>query len=299
MIDKKMIKRMNKKMITEKCKVCGADNMAYMFTANNCIISKCGKCSFVQVVDEKNIPPYNYNKSYFDNSKYKDKKALEKEHIRRKNLLVKYLGEEGRVLDAGCATGEFVKFVSDMYEVWGCDVSNEAIEIAKKRICPQLENRFICGTVENIILDNRRYDAICLWDVIEHISDPYEAFKGIDEKLEQDGYVFISTPNIGALFPKIMKNKWPFMTPPEHLCFFTRKSFEYFLSSFNMEIVEWSSRGKWANVGFILYKFNRVSKFKIPSSIIWLFQNTFLSKCNIYVPTGDIQYLVVKKKTRV
>lgn len=62
-----------------------------------------------------------------------------------------------------------------------------------------------------------------------------------------------------------------------------------------MEIVEWSSKGKWANVGFILYKFNRVSDIKIPDKIINIFQTTFLSKWNIYVPTGDIQYVVLKK----
>lgn len=64
----------------------------------------------------------------------------------------------------------------------------------------------------------------------------------------------------------------------------------------DMEIVEWKSKGKWANVGFILYKFNRVSNIKIPDRIIKIFQRGFLSKLKVYVPTCDVQYVVMKNR---
>lgn len=290
-----MVSKMGESIIKESCKICGYHELTYKFVANKCTIAQCSKCTFVQMADEENVPRYDYSAKYFENSKYKDIKALQKEHSRRKKLLKKYVLTGARVLDAGCATGEFVEYISGIYEAWGCDISNEAISMARKKI-PSLAHRFSCGTVENILADDKKYDAICLWDVVEHVSNPYEALKGIQEKLNENGYLFISTPNIGAIFPKIMKSKWPFMTPPEHLCFFTKESFELFFSNINMEIVEWCSRGKWANVGFILYKINRVSSAKIPECILKLFQNSFLSKWNIYVPTGDIQYLVIKKK---
>ena len=143
---------------------------------------------------------------------------------------------------------------------------------------------------------DQKYDAVCLWDAIEHISNPYDIMQKIKGLLKDDGCVFISTPNIGALFARILKSRWPFMTPPEHLCFFSKKSIYQLANLLNMEVVEWKTKGKWANVGFILYKFNRVSSIKIPSKIIKLFQTTFLSKWKLYVPTCDVQYAVLKKK---
>lgn len=277
--------------IKEKCKLCQS-SLEFMFEANHCRIAKCPKCGFVQMIDEDETPEYEYNKGYFINNKYKDESALEKEHARRKNLVKKYL-QGGTLLDYGCASGEFVQYVSDIYKAEGCDISQDAIEIAKKKY-KELHDRFWCIT--ELEKKDQKYDAVCLWDAIEHISDPYDIMLKLKGLVKNDGCIFISTPNIGALFARILKSRWPFMTPPEHLCFFSKGSMYQLANLLDMEVVEWKTKGKWANVGFILYKFNRVSSIKIPSKIIKLFQTTFLSKWKLYVPTCDIQYAVLKNK---
>lgn len=278
--------------IREKCKLCHS-SLQFLFEANHCRMAKCPACGFVQMLDEDKTPEYEYTKSYFINSKYKDNSALEKEHARRKNLIRKYL-KGGTLLDYGCATGEFVRYVSDAYQVEGCDISGDAIEIARKKY-KDLKDRF--WHISELGKVSRKYDAVCLWDAIEHISDPYDIMQKISNLINEEGYIFISTPNIGALFARVLKRRWPFMTPPEHLCFFSRESMRQLADMLNMEVVEWKSKGKWANVGFILYKFNRVSSVKIPKKIIGIFQRTFLSKWKIYVPTGDVQYVVLRRKT--
>lgn len=277
--------------IREKCKLCQG-KLRFLFEANHCRMAKCTECGFVQMLDEDKTPEYEYTKSYFINSKYKDNSALEKEHTRRKNLVKKYL-KQGTLLDYGCATGEFVHYVSDAYYAEGCDISKDAIEIAGKKY-KDLSGRF--WHISELGNVDRRYDAVCLWDAIEHISDPCHVMRKISNLVKDGGCIFISTPDIGALSARILKRRWPFMTPPEHLCFFSRESMYRMAGMLDMDVAEWKSKGKWANVGFILYKFNRVSSVKIPERVIRLFQNTFLSKWKIYVPTGDVQYAVLRKK---
>lgn len=276
----------------ECCKICGF-NMRFLYRANNCDLFKCTNCGLVQVFKGADIPEYLYDKKYFISNKYKDDKALEKEHLRRKKKIDKYCRQEDSVLDWGCATGEFVAYISERYHAEGCDISIDAIKLAKEKH-KILQKKF--QVVSDMQKITKKYDAICLWDVIEHISEPYEFLMQLKRKLKDKGYLFISTPNIEARFAKLLKDKWPFMTPPEHLSFFSRQSISRVAQILDMEIVEWESKGKWANVGFILYKFNRVSTLKIPNKVLWLFQNTFLSKWNIYVPTCDIQYIVLRSK---
>lgn len=182
--------------------------------------------------------------------------------------------------------------MADIYEVEGCDISKDAIAMAKEKY-KNLEDRFWCITELQKV--ERRYDAVCLWDAIEHISDPYDIMLKIKSIVKDGGYIFISTPNIGGVVAKLLKSRWPFMTPPEHLCFFSKKSMKQLAGMLNMEVIEWRSKGKWANVGFILYKFNRVSSIKIPEKVVKIFVTTFLSKWKVYVPTCDVQYAVLKK----
>lgn len=282
---------MGKRMMKEKCKLCNS-KLSTIFWANGCELKKCVQCGFVQVANEEESLSYQYDETYFINSKYKDNSALEKEFLRRKKLIAKYI-KSGALLDYGCATGEFVQYVSNIYDAEGCDVSEDAIRLAKGK------NHFFCDKLYSISeweQTKKIYGAICLWDVIEHVSNPCETLLRIKKRMTKNGYLFISTPNIGALWARILKSKWPFMTPPEHMSFFSYKSINKLARLMDMEIVEWKSKGKWANVGFILYKFNRVSNIKIPDRIIKIFQRGFLSKLKVYVPTCDVQYVVMKNR---
>lgn len=274
-----------------KCKLCGK-NMLPDFEARGFWIYRCPFCSFEQVLINTTKEGIEYEAAYFDNNKYRDTAALNLEHKRRISILREISTKEDKVVDYGCATGEFVYYAHNDFDIVGCDVSSDAICIAKKRY-PDLSDCFM-GSDE--FLDNsEKYDIIALWDVIEHIDFPIELIERLKEKLNTDGYLVMSTPNIGALFARQTKSLWPFMTPPEHLVFFSKKSMQYLAKKMGFVICKWQSKGKWANVGFILYKFNRVSKIKIPQNVVDFFKRGKLSKLHIYVPTQDIQYVVMRK----
>ena len=292
------IMRNTSRKTNQSCSICGS-NMQFLFKANNCCLDRCLDCGFTSV--RKNQKErFNYNESYFTNDKYRDEDTLNKEFKRRISILNGHQAKGDSILEIGCAQGDFVSYASKDYNIYGCDISDEAIKIACRKY-PKIAGRFTaCDIADNDALIGSRiygkYDAICMWDTIEHVENPLELIRLSLELLNSKGTIYLSTPYIDALFSKITKSKWPFMTPPEHLSFLTKKSLTVIAKKYNLEILEWSSKGKWANLGFIIYKFNRVSHVKIPQGIQKLFEKKPMNHWSIYVPTKDIQYIVLRKK---
>jgi 2-polyprenyl-3-methyl-5-hydroxy-6-metoxy-1,4-benzoquinol methylase len=236
-----------------------------------------------------------YEESYFSSNKYRDINTLNKELSRRLKLMRQYIPSMGaRILEAGCGTGEFISFAKNNYDMFGFDVSDAAIKIAQERN-PQLSTQLWAQKDGEYNLPSNFYDAICAWDVIEHLRNPVPIFQQLMKSLKSGGYLFISTPNIGALIAGILGPYWAFMTPPEHLCFFNKKTMSFFTEKQLHGILKsWHTKGKTVNVGFLLYKLGRVLPV-VPLRMLKLFQTPPLSHLAIYVPTGDIQYAVIQK----
>jgi 2-polyprenyl-3-methyl-5-hydroxy-6-metoxy-1,4-benzoquinol methylase len=271
-----------------------------LFSANHHLIIKCAKCGFGQVAFEPNADEIDaiYQASYFSHNKYKDTKTLYRENRRRLALVGKYLtSDKAKLLEAGCGTGDFLFHSKSQFEVYGFDLSVFAIEKARENN-PELSHRLLSGRIEDLEYPNAHFDAICLWDVIEHIWNPAQNIAHLMKYLKPNGYLFFSSPNFGSLIAKLLRRYWPFMTPPEHLSFFSKRSMNYLAEMLlESEMVYWSSKGKWANVGFILYKIKRIMPSLVPNWLIKIFQKRFVRNLAIYVPTGDILYSVVRKTT--
>lgn len=279
------------------CRVCGVKRLKSIFTARGWPLVQCINCGFVQVSDrptEDDLAAV-YNDAYFSHSKYRDLAALERENVRRLDLLRRFLPVGAQLLDAGCSTGDFVRAAHTDYEMWGFDLSAYAIESARQKN-PELAERLWAGKLEEFGEKTPLFDAVCLWDVIEHVWDPVDVCKKLFQRLKPGGLLFLSTPSIDAPVAKIMGKYWAFMTPPEHLGFFSKQSFCHFFSTaVEGEILHHERRGKWANIAFIAYKVRRIAPMLMPQIIVNALGASVLGRLAIYVPTGDIQYLVVRK----
>ena len=78
-----------------------------------------------------------------------------------------------RLLDVGCATGLFVSVAQQAgWQVTGLEVSSWAVAQAQKR-CPQAN--YVVGLLEEIDFPAGSFDAVTLWDVLEHVPSPAEA----------------------------------------------------------------------------------------------------------------------------
>jgi 2-polyprenyl-3-methyl-5-hydroxy-6-metoxy-1,4-benzoquinol methylase len=280
------------------CLVCDSPQLQHLYVAKSYEIVRCEKCSFCQVLH----PPVDaeleilYANLHDNHNKFRDEQAAQRENQTRLHLIQEFVGENSVILDAGCATGDFLAHAKESYSVYGLDISAGAIEQAKSRL-PELSGRLRSLKLENIGDDWPAFDAICLWDVIEHVRDPVNVCRTLIKLLKPGGYLFLSTPDMDAITARVMKKNWAFMIPPLHLGYFSAKSFKYlFLHKVPARILACRNRGKWTNLAFIFYKLNQISKWLAPPVLLEWLSTSRPGRLNLYVPTNDIIYLVIQKQ---
>lgn len=145
--------------------------------------------------------------------------------------MLEYFPEGGhRVLDVGCGEGLFGKALKDRFgaEVWGIDINEESVEMAKERI-----DTVFCNDIVHLLkeLPDSYFDAIYFNDVLEHMVDPYSLLENIAPKLSANGVVVASIPNIRyhrVLTQILLKKDFRYETSgvmdETHMRFFTEKS---------------------------------------------------------------------------
>ncbi|MHC4677076.1 MAG: class I SAM-dependent methyltransferase [Planctomycetota bacterium] len=236
-----------------------------------------------------------YSEAYFRRGKYVKDRAIENSCRRRVNWLKQNGIRSGsRVLDVGCATGDFIAFGKDHFDMWGVDISRYAVEAAK-RDNPDMSDHISCQDIEDIQFPDEFFDAIVLWDVLEHLRAPLSSFSTLVRFLKTGGIIAFSTPNVGAPIARLLGKYWPLMTVPEHLHFFDRNTVRLLNAKVGLKTMGWMSKGTWANVGFLVYKVAKVAPVVVPASLLDKIRKSFLSNCVVYVPTGDIQFVAAQK----
>ena len=102
-----------------------------------------------------------------------------------------------RLLDVGCGDGTFATLViSEYQEVYGVDISSEAVQRAKKRGVKAFQVNL---NSEPLPFEPNYFDTVTCLDVIEHVFDPRVLINEIYRVLEPAGEGVITFPNIRFL----------------------------------------------------------------------------------------------------
>jgi SAM-dependent methyltransferase len=279
------------------CRLC-ASRSRFTMEVRGSRLFTCEACGYLQVdpLPSEDTLRTIYGEQYFAKSKYRNDEAQILEQSRRARLLDKAgLPRGQKVLDFGCATGLFLEQIKDRYTAYGCDYSQEAIDLAKD-IQPDLEKRLYASSPANVLPDDLpELDAITAWDVVEHLGDPVGTLERLASQLRPGGILALSTPDNGALTAKLLGRRWAFMTPPEHLGFFNIGNLRRLFERLGLKVEFSVSQGKWANSAFILYKARRVFPELIPQSWVDGLSTSWVGRRCLYVPTFDVLYVVARK----
>jgi SAM-dependent methyltransferase len=280
------------------CRLCASPALTLHFEVRGSTLDRCSACGFVQVRQQPTADELLslYGGGYFAHGKYDRQLAQERETARRLELLARAgVPEGGRVLDAGCATGDFLAAGSARHEMWGLDVSEAATREARANN-PALAARIFTGFVEEQHFEPAFFDAIVMWDVLEHLWDPRAVLLRLIAHLKPGGMLLLSTPDVGARIARWMGRRWAFMTPPEHLGFFNQATLQLLMEQvLGLRLCSSAAYGKWANVGFLAYKLRRVFPV-VPEQLVRSVQRSALSRAALYVPTMDIRYVAARKR---
>lgn len=111
--------------------------------------------------------------------------------------------KDGDLLDIGCAYGCLLKKAGKNFKTYGIDISEHAIDKAKK-ISPN--SVLFKGDIENgINVFGKKFDVVIAHDVLEHLENPEKVVQESYDILKEDGYFFIRIPNKSCLTLKAYK----------------------------------------------------------------------------------------------
>lgn len=168
-------------------------------------IVKCRNCSLVYTNPMEDLKKI--ESAYED---VEDKEYLQTEKFRKILLsqhlnLVERFSKIGKILDVGAFAGYFLELAKEHgWEGVGVEPSQWATKEAKKR------GVTIVGKTLNDVKTSKAYDAIVLWDVIEHLPNPKKSMEQIKKIIKKNGIIVMSTPNIDSMFARVTGSRCPF-----------------------------------------------------------------------------------------
>lgn len=210
--------------------MCGENREQVIRAEGNGIrIIRCPECGLIR---KDPLPVYNeiskiYDKNYYEGNgqigytSYLNQRAellaLARERL---EFVMRYI-RSGRLLDVGCATGEFLEVANKIgWTVTGVEISNFSSSIARERTGLDIRTGTLaeCGGQDE-------FDVITMWDMLEHVIDPVEELRKTYQLLRKKGLILVCTPNASSLRAIREKDNWHgYRVSLEHLYFFTPKT---------------------------------------------------------------------------
>ena len=160
------------------------------------------------------------------------KKALVPHFARRLRAIRNRLPNRGRLLDFGCASGYFLEMArADGWHIAGVELAQSIARLASNTLGIP-----IAASLDTLL--ENAFDAITLWEVIEHLPRPVEELRHLRERLRPGGLLMLSTPNTGHWQAVREPDTWTSYRPPSHLLFFTAPTLQNVLQRAGFERIE-------------------------------------------------------------
>lgn len=159
---------------------------------------------------------------------------------RNRFLQVKKFSPErsGKVLDVGCHSGLFTNLLTDSIdssEVYGIDISSEAVMYAKKRI---KGGHFVTGDAHTLPFKDSFFDEVFCLEMLEHVENPSQVISEIKRVLKKNGKGIILIPTESYLFRAIWFI-WNAINPiwkHAHIQHFNKKTVTHLLKQRGLKI---------------------------------------------------------------
>ncbi|MCW1427979.1 class I SAM-dependent methyltransferase [Novosphingobium sp. JCM 18896] len=218
------------------CNLCGARDHRTLFRKAGYDLVACGHCGLAFIAnppDEAAIAALydggaDYHSALLDlgHATFARMQEIARQHL---TFLRRSIAQPTglRLLDIGCSSGLFLNEARTAgFVVSGAELSAATSAFARDHFGLDVHT----GDWREAGHAPGSFDVITLFDVIEHLADPFAELVAIRRLLKPGGLLLQSTPDIDGLFPRLsykLANRldyWPHPEPPHHLFQFSRRT---------------------------------------------------------------------------
>jgi SAM-dependent methyltransferase len=140
--------------------------------------------------------------------------------LRKRCHFIRTYKAQGRLLDIGCATGQFLAEMRRYpgWQVYGVEPGREAAQFAQHTLGLDVHE----GELASAAYPDAYFDAVTMWDVLEHLHEPRDVLSEIARILKPDGVLALRTPSLGSWDARVFGPYWAGLDSPRHLAIFSR-----------------------------------------------------------------------------
>jgi 2-polyprenyl-3-methyl-5-hydroxy-6-metoxy-1,4-benzoquinol methylase len=168
----------------------------------------------------------------------------------------------GRLLDCGAATGFLCELAKDLkWDAFALEISQFGAEACSKLLG---SDHVYQGEVQQAKFAANRegqFEAITMFDFIEHVRDPGEVLEWARGKLVPGGILLLTTPRVGTVSWRVMGQQWFHYTSREHLWFFSDEAIGLLLTRAGFRSIEVRALPKAVTVGYALAHYARETSY--------------------------------------
>ena len=153
----------------------------------------------------------------------------------KKKLVEKETGlKNGYLLDVGSGTGHFASAMQKAaWKVTGLEPDEGARAVASKE-----HSLSLLPSGELFNLPEKKFNAITLWHVLEHVHDVKKYIQTFKKLLADTGRLVIAVPNYTSYDAEKYKEYWAAYDVPRHLYHFTPQTMQWLMKECGLKIVD-------------------------------------------------------------
>jgi len=151
--------------------------------------------------------------------------------LQKKIDLISSFTDQKTLLDIGAGTGDFLGLAkNNSWEVSGIEPNTKARNLASKKGIELFPNKRE--------IQQKQFDAISLWHVLEHIPDLENELNELKKLLKPNGTLFVAVPNFKSDDAVHYKKYWAAYDVPRHLWHFSKEGIERVFNKHQFKLVE-------------------------------------------------------------
>lgn len=197
-----------------RCNLCGSDaHRSFPNAAGSTKIVRCEVCGLVFTNPQPS--PQELERQLSRRFSLEDE-VLEYQRDKSGMLLreLERLGGPGKILDVGCGWGTFLSVARERgWDGAGVEVRDFIADYARDRVGVPV----FYGELRDAGFPDEHFDAVTLWEVLEHVSDPSGLLREVHRILKLDGILGLLVPNVESHSARTKEEWWA----PFHLFHFS------------------------------------------------------------------------------